>query len=101
MQNHISETHQTIQVTPNTAASTTAISNDLKQAMAKQNLADSSFVIADDINTGTSYCNVDTSDTCINMPFSTLMIIIAVGMVVGVLITRYLIMPLLRRNDIP
>lgn len=87
--------------TPNTAASTTAISNDLKQAMAKQNLADSSFVIADDINTGTSYCNVDTSDTCINMPFSTLMIIIAVGMVVGVLITRYLIMPLLRRNDIP
>lgn len=47
------------------------------------------------------YCKTDPEDDCINMPFPTLMIIIIVGMVIGVLITRYLIMPLLRRNDIP
>jgi hypothetical protein len=47
------------------------------------------------------YCQTDPEDDCINMPFPTLMIIIIVGMLIGVLITRYLIMPLLRRNDIP
>lgn len=89
---------------PNTAAPAgqqISLSNDLKQAMMAHGAADTSFVAADDTNTGTTYCQVDPDDTCVNMPFPTLMGIIGVGMLIGVLITRYLIMPLLRRNDIP
>ncbi|MES2328699.1 MAG: glycoside hydrolase family 18 protein [Bacteroidota bacterium] len=46
-------------------------------------------------------CITDPNTTCINMPLPTLMAIITAGMLVGLLLTRYLIMPLLKRNDIP
>ncbi|SJZ92492.1 glycoside hydrolase family 18 protein [Sediminibacterium ginsengisoli] len=53
-----------------------------------------------DIDTSTA-CVTDPSTTCINMPLPTLMAIILAGMIAGLLLTRYLIMPLLKRNDIP
>jgi spore germination protein YaaH len=57
-------------------------------------------VVPDKImNTG--YCNVTTSDGCINMPLQTLLGIVIFGLLIGFLITRYLIMPLLKREDIP
>lgn len=46
-------------------------------------------------------CDTVESQTCINMPIQTLMLIILVGMAAGVAITRYLIFPLIRRDDIP
>ncbi|MES2373018.1 MAG: glycosyl hydrolase family 18 protein [Bacteroidota bacterium] len=88
--------------TPKKQNSTTiGFSKDLSKAMAID--ADTSgintvVVISD---TDANYCTKDPNDTCINMPFPTLMAIILVGILIGVLITRYLIMPLLERNDIP
>lgn len=46
-------------------------------------------------------CDTDTNDTCINMPLYTLMGIILAGMLAGFAITRYLILPLIKRDDIP
>lgn len=51
--------------------------------------------------TYTSVCDTDTNDTCINMPLYTLMGIILAGMLAGFAITRYLILPLIKRDDIP
>ena len=50
-----------------------------------------------------SVCDTHESGDCINMPLYTLMGIIVAGMVVGFLITRYLILPLTmtKRRDIP
>ncbi len=46
-------------------------------------------------------CDTVTNDTCINMPLYTLMGIILAGMLAGFAITRYLILPLIKRDDIP
>ncbi len=84
-----------------TNGKTISFSKDLSIAMAAE---DASIGLNDSSATAsinTSFCQVDPTDSCVNMPFTTLMIIISVGMVIGILITRYLIMPLLRRNDIP
>lgn len=51
--------------------------------------------------TYSSVCDTDTNDTCINMPLYTLMGIILAGMLAGFAITRYLILPLIKRDDIP
>lgn len=51
--------------------------------------------------TTSSICDTDSNDTCINMPLYTLMGIILAGMLAGFAITRYLILPLIRRDDIP
>ena len=51
--------------------------------------------------TFTPACDTDTNDTCINMPLYTLMGIILAGMLAGFAITRYLILPLIKRDDIP
>lgn len=48
-----------------------------------------------------SYCDTDPTETCVNMPLHTLMTIIVSGMVAGLLITRFLILPLIKRDDIP
>ncbi len=76
-------------------------SKDVTMAMANAGkpVADTASVVISDVDI--SFCTIDPNDDCINMPFPTLMAIILVGMLIGVLITRYLIMPLLRRNDIP
>lgn len=52
-------------------------------------------------NNNASNCTVNPQTTCINMPLPTLMGIILSGMLIGLLITRFLIMPLLKRNDVP
>jgi spore germination protein YaaH len=44
-------------------------------------------------------CSAD--PTCINIPFSTLLFIIVVGILVGFLLFRYFITPLLKRKDVP
>ncbi|MES2004830.1 MAG: glycoside hydrolase family 18 protein [Bacteroidota bacterium] len=87
--------------TPSKGSDTAPVrfSKDLATAMTTASAADSANVIISDTNA--NYCTIDPNDECINMPFPTLMIIIGIGMVIGILITRYLIMPLLRRNDIP
>ncbi len=52
------------------------------------------------MNTG--YCRIDDKATdCINMPLQTLLGVVMLGLLIGFLITRYLIMPLLKRQDIP
>ena len=86
--------------------STIGFSKDVSRAMAadsaKNSTSDTTVaatVIISDSDPG--FCNPDPNDKCINMPFPTLMIIIFLGMVIGFVITRYLIMPLLERNDIP
>lgn len=49
----------------------------------------------------TPNCDTNVNVNCINMPLYTLMGIILVGMLAGFAITRYLILPLIRRDDIP
>lgn len=86
--------------TPKAAdAQAVTVSRDVSLLMGPDKpVTDSVTVIAEN---SADYCHIDPTDGCINMPFPTLMGIIIVGMLIGILITRYLIMPLLRRNDIP
>jgi len=49
----------------------------------------------------TDYCRADKTSDCINMPLQTLLGIVIIGLLIGYLITRYLLMPLLKRQDIP
>ena len=52
-------------------------------------------------STNNSYCNTNPQKSCINMPLTTLMSIIFTGMLLGLIITRIFIMPLIKRNDVP
>ncbi len=46
-------------------------------------------------------CDTEINDTCINMPLYTLMAIILAGIFIGFLITRYIILLFIKRDDIP
>lgn len=51
--------------------------------------------------TYTGSCDTEINDTCINMPLYTLMAIIMAGIFIGFLITRYIILLFIKRDDIP
>lgn len=58
--------------------------------------------IRKDTITNMGYCEINASNSdCINMPLQTLLGIVTMGLIIGFLITRYLIMPLLKREDVP
>ena len=82
------------------AAGTTATDTTAGVSAATPLADESADTLIADINTSTA-CATDSSTTCINMPLPTLIAIIFAGMIAGLLLTRYLIMPLLKRNDIP
>jgi spore germination protein YaaH len=48
-----------------------------------------------------TYCNADPSQTCFDMPLPVLLLVILVGLFIGYLITRLLIVPIIKRRDIP
>jgi spore germination protein YaaH len=48
-----------------------------------------------------SYCLPDPVSNCINMPLYTLLGIIIAGLFIGYLLTRYLVLPLIKRDVIP
>lgn len=49
----------------------------------------------------TNYCVADPTVSCYNIPFTTLLIVSLISLVLGGIITRYFIVPLFKRNDIP
>lgn len=68
----------------------------------KEYAAYANKVVSADKIMNTGYCEINKANSdCINMPLQTLLGIVIFGLLIGFLITRFLIMPLLKREDIP
>ncbi|HVZ25412.1 MAG TPA: glycosyl hydrolase family 18 protein [Sediminibacterium sp.] len=66
--------------------------------MLKKAVGDTTMPVAE---YDTNYCVADPTISCYNIPFTTLLIVSLISLILGGIITKYFIVPLFKRNDIP
>ncbi len=74
---------------------TTSNNSGYSKSYAGERLINNGMLIQD-----TSYCDPDPTQVCFNTPLHVFLLIISLGLIIGILITYFLIMPVMKRKNI-